>query len=50
MIYKLTYSNKETAIKDFLKKGVYIEVENINKEKGNIIRNSIIIKRSKHRQ
>lgn len=33
MIYKLTYSNKETAIKDFLKKGVYIEVENIDKEK-----------------
>lgn len=33
MIYKLTYSNKETAIKDFLKKGVYIEVENIGKEK-----------------
>ena len=33
MVYKLTYSNKETAIKDFLKKGVYIEVENIDKEK-----------------
>ena len=32
MIYKLTYSNKETAIKDFIKKGVYIEVENIDKE------------------
>ena len=33
MIYKLNYSDKETAIKDFLKKGVYIEVENIDKEK-----------------
>ena len=33
MIYKLNYSNKETAIKDFLNKGVYIEVENIDKEK-----------------
>ena len=32
MVYKLTYSDKETAIKDFLKKGVYIEVENIDKE------------------
>jgi hypothetical protein len=27
MIYKLTYSNKETAIKDFLNKGVYIETK-----------------------
>jgi hypothetical protein len=33
MIYKLNYKDKETAIKDFLKKGVYIEVENLNKEK-----------------
>jgi hypothetical protein len=33
MIYKLNYSNKETAIIDFLKKGVYIEVEDLNKEK-----------------
>lgn len=33
MIYKLNYSNKETAIKDFLKKGVYIEVKDLNKEK-----------------
>jgi hypothetical protein len=32
MIYKLNYTDKETAIKDFLKKGVYIEVENIDKE------------------
>ena len=32
-IYKLNYLDKETAIKDFLKKGVYIEVENIDKEK-----------------
>lgn len=29
MIYKLNYSDKETAIKDFLKKGVYIEVEDL---------------------
>jgi hypothetical protein len=29
MIYKLNYTDKETAIKDFLNKGVYIEV---NKE------------------
>jgi hypothetical protein len=33
MIYKLNYTDKETAIKDFLKKGVYIEVEDLNKEK-----------------
>ena len=33
MISKLNYTDKETAIKDFLKKGVYIEVENIDKEK-----------------
>ena len=33
MINKLNYSDKETAIKDFLKKGVYIEVEDLNKEK-----------------
>ena len=26
-IYKLNYTNKETAIKDFLKKGVYIETK-----------------------
>ena len=32
MIYKLNYTDKETAIKDFLKKGVYIEVEDLNKE------------------
>jgi len=32
MIYKLNYTDKETAIKDFLKKGVYIEVENIDNE------------------
>lgn len=31
-IYKLHYTDKETAIKDFIKKGVFIEVENINKE------------------
>lgn len=33
MMYKLNYTDKETAIKDFLKKGVYIEVEDLNKEK-----------------
>ena len=27
MIYKLNYSNTETAIKDFVKKGVYIETK-----------------------
>lgn len=27
MIYKLNYTDKETAIKDFIKKGVYIETE-----------------------
>jgi hypothetical protein len=32
MIYKLNYTDKETAIKDFIKKGVYIEVENIDEE------------------
>ena len=32
MVYKLNYTDKETAIKDFIKKGVFIEVENINKE------------------
>ena len=31
-IYKLNYTDKETAIKDFIKKGVFIEVENIDKE------------------
>ena len=31
-IYKLNYTDKETALKDFLKKGVYIEVENLDKE------------------
>ena len=33
MIYKLTYSNKDTAIKDFLKKGVFVEVTDLNNEK-----------------
>lgn len=33
MIYKLTYSNKETAIKDFIKKGVFVEVTDLNNEK-----------------
>ena len=32
MICKLNYTDKETAIKDFIKKGVFIEVENIDKE------------------
>jgi hypothetical protein len=31
-IYKLNYTDKETALKDFLKKEVYIQVENLNKE------------------
>ena len=31
-IYKLNYLDKETAIKDFIKKGVFVEVENIDKE------------------
>ena len=31
-IYKLNYTDKETAIKDFIKKGVFVEVENIDKE------------------
>jgi len=33
MVYKLNYKDKETAIKDFLKKGVYVEVEDLNNEK-----------------
>jgi hypothetical protein len=41
MIYKLNYTNKETAIKDFLNKGVYIEVENIDKEKQLVYGNGI---------
>ena len=32
MIYKLNYKDKETAIKDLLNKGVFVEVENIDKE------------------
>ena len=32
MVYKLNYTDKETAIKDFIKKGVFIEAESINKE------------------
>jgi len=32
-IYKLNYTDKETALKDLLSKEVYIEVENLNKEK-----------------
>jgi len=31
-IYKLNYTDKETALKDLLSKGVYIEVENLDKE------------------
>jgi hypothetical protein len=31
-IYKLKYSDKETAIADLLAKKVYVEVENLNKE------------------
>jgi len=32
MIYKLKYTDKETAIADLLAKGVYVEVENLDKE------------------
>ena len=32
MIYKLNYTDKETAIKDFLKKGVYIETTDLDNE------------------
>jgi len=31
-IYKLKYTDKETAIADLLAKKVYVEVENLNKE------------------
>lgn len=31
-IYKLNYKDKKTAIKDFLSKGIYVEVENLDKE------------------
>ena len=31
-IYKLKYTNKETAIADLLAKKVYVEVENLEKE------------------
>jgi len=31
-IYKLNYTDKESAIKDFLNKGVYIEVKDLNEE------------------
>ena len=40
-ISKLNYTDKETAIKDFLNKGVYIEVENIDKEKSLVYGNGI---------
>jgi len=33
MIYKLNYTDKETAIKDFIKKGVFVEVTDLNNEK-----------------
>jgi len=32
MIYKLNYKDKETALKDFLKKGVYTEITDLNNE------------------
>jgi hypothetical protein len=32
MIYKLNYKDKETAIKDFLNKGVFVEVVDLNDE------------------
>jgi hypothetical protein len=31
-IYKLKYSDKKTALKDLIKKGVYIETKNFNDE------------------
>ena len=31
-IYKLNYTDKETAIIDLIKKGVYVEVEGLDKE------------------
>ena len=31
-IYKLKYTDKETAIADLLAKKVYVEIENLNKE------------------
>ena len=31
-IYKLKYTDKETAIADLLAKGVYVEIENLDKE------------------
>ena len=31
-IYKLKYSDKETVLKDLIKKGVYIETKNFNDE------------------
>jgi hypothetical protein len=31
-IYKLKYTDKETAITDLLAKGIYVEVENLDKE------------------
>jgi len=31
-IYKLNYTNKETAIADLLAKGVYVEVKDLNDE------------------
>jgi hypothetical protein len=33
MLYKLNYLDKETAIKDFLNKGVFVEVVDLSKEK-----------------
>ena len=33
MIYKLNYKDKETAIKDFLNKGVFVEVVDLSEEK-----------------
>ena len=33
MIYKLNYKDKVTAIKDFLKKGAFVEVTDLNNEK-----------------
>ena len=41
MIYKLNYKDKKTAIKDFLKKGVFIEQKDLNDETQLIYGNGI---------
>lgn len=41
MIYKLNYKDKETAIKDLLNKGVFVEVVDINDDKQLIYGNGV---------